>query len=105
MVLDVDTIIPLGLIINELISNTLKYAFPNGRAGKMYIALKQETKALRLRIADNGKGLPPNFDMHNLKSLGFRLVKAFTQKLEGELNIQSEQGVIIDIYIPNYKAI
>ncbi len=103
--LDVDTIIPLGLIINELISNTLKYAFPNGRAGKMYIALKQETKALRLRIADNGKGLPPNFDLHNLKSLGFRLVKAFTQKLEGELNIQSEQGVIIDIYIPNYKTI
>ncbi|HMO38230.1 MAG TPA: histidine kinase dimerization/phosphoacceptor domain -containing protein [Saprospiraceae bacterium] len=102
--LDVDTIIPLGLILNELISNALKYAFADNRPGRIYVALKQEGEGLRLRIADNGRGLSHDFNIEELKSLGFRLVKAFTQKLEGELNIQSEQGTKIDIYIPNYKA-
>ncbi len=105
MTLDVDTIIPLGLILNELISNALKYAFPDDdRPGKMYVALKCEGEGLRLRIADNGRGLPPDFDVENLRSLGFRLVKAFTQKLEGHLKIASDNGTKVEIFIPNYKV-
>ncbi|MCB9082125.1 MAG: tetratricopeptide repeat protein [Lewinellaceae bacterium] len=104
MKLDVDTIIPLGLILNELISNSLKYAFSDGQAGKMFVSLKREEDGLRLRVADNGRGLPANLDVENLKSLGFRLVKAFTQKLEGELSIQSDRGTSVEICIPKFKA-
>ncbi len=103
--LDVDTIIPLGLIINELISNSLKYAFTNDQQGELNMVLKKEDKGLRLSISDNGKGLPSNFDIENLKSLGFRLVKAFTQKLEGALSVRSDHGTSVEILIPNYKAI
>ncbi|MDX1942257.1 MAG: histidine kinase dimerization/phosphoacceptor domain -containing protein [Saprospiraceae bacterium] len=103
--LDVDTIIPLGLILNELISNSLKYAFTDNQQGELNMTLKRESKGLRLSISDNGQGLPPNFDIETLKSLGFRLVKAFTQKLEGVLSIRSDHGTNVEILIPNYKAI
>lgn len=99
--LDVDTIIPLGLILNELISNALKYAFGEERAGKLYVGLQAEGDGLRLRIADNGPGLPPGFDLDHLQSLGFRLVKAFAQKLKAQLHLASEGGTTVQLFIPH----
>lgn len=98
--LDVDTIIPLGLIFNELISNALKYAFSNGEPGSLHIALKAEGQGLRLRVADDGKGLPKGFDPQRLDSLGFRLVNAFAQKLDAQLFIQSQKGTLVEVYLP-----
>lgn len=103
--LEVDTIIPLGLVINELISNALKYAFTNQTSGVITINLKLVNKTLSLFVADNGKGLPKGFAIENISSLGFRLIKAFSEKLKAKLDIQSsEKGTKIALQIPNIKA-
>jgi len=103
--LEVDTIIPLGLVINELISNALKYAFTNQTSGVITINLKLVNKTLSLFVADNGKGLPEGFAIENISSLGFRLIKAFSEKLKAKLDIQSsEKGTKISLEIPNIKA-
>lgn len=103
--LEVDTIIPLGLVINELISNALKYAFTNQTSGVITINLKLVNKTLSLFVADNGKGLPEGFAIENISSLGFRLIKAFSEKLKAKIDIQSsEKGTKISLEIPNIKA-
>jgi two-component system, sensor histidine kinase PdtaS len=103
LLLDVDTIIPLGLVLNELISNALKYAFDKEQEGKLYVALKRQGDGLELRVADNGKGLPPSFSLDTQRSLGFRLIKAFAQKLEAELIVESDRGTSITLHIPSLK--
>lgn len=101
--LDVDVVIPLGLILNELITNSLKYAFGENEKGQISMSLKKEKEGIRLRVEDNGKGLPEGFDFERLSSLGFRLIKAFSQKLEGVLNISSSGGTQVDLFIPKFK--
>ena len=101
--LDVDTIIPLGLILNELISNSLKYAFDKEQKGEVNLSLQQIPEGLLLRIADNGRGMPPNFDIDTLKSLGFRLIKSFAKKLDGVIKIWNDRGSNIEIFIPQQK--
>lgn len=103
LLLDVDTIIPLGLVLNELISNVLKYAFDKEQEGKLYVALKRKGEHLELKVADNGKGLPPDFDLATQRSLGFRLIKAFAQKLEAELCVESDRGTTITLHIPKFN--
>jgi two-component sensor histidine kinase len=101
--LDVDVVIPLGLILNEVITNCLKYAFDEKDKGLIQMSLKEKTEGLRLRVVDNGKGLPTGFDVEQLSSLGFRLIKAFTQKLEAGLTISSVAGTQIEVFIPKHK--
>ena len=104
--LDVDTIIPLGLIINELISNALKYAFNNKDSGEITIAINKLGNGLNVAISDNGGGLPKNFDSQKTTTLGFRLIKAFTDKLKATLKIDSsEKGTHISFKIPTIKTI
>ncbi|MCI2228688.1 ATP-binding protein [Polaribacter sp. MSW13] len=100
--LDVDTIIPLGLVINELISNALKYAFTTQSSGTINIQLTYKNNTLTLSVSDNGKGLPDSFDINKISSLGFRLIKAFSDKLKAEMQINStNQGAKIVLIIPN----
>lgn len=89
---NMETAIPCGLIINELVSNSLKYAFPNG-AGEIYVSLMhyEENKFL-LTISDNGIGLPEDIDFKNTESLGFRLTNNLTQQLEGEIELDRSKG-------------
>ncbi|HLV92463.1 MAG TPA: sensor histidine kinase [Aequorivita sp.] len=102
--LDIDTIIPLGLVINELISNALKYAFTNKSSGTIDILLKSVNDTLVLSVSDNGQGLPENFSVDEVSSLGFRLIKAFSDKLKSELDISSsKEGTKISLIIPNLK--
>lgn len=102
--LDVDTIIPLGLVINELISNALKYAFTEQDSGRIDIQLSFTKATLTLSVADNGKGLPENFNIEQISSLGFRLIKAFSDKLKAQLRIDSsKKGTKISVVIPNIK--
>ena len=98
--LDVNTIIPLGLIINELITNALKYAFDDKKKGSINLSLKQEKEHLVFSIADDGKGLPDNFSFEKNKTLGFRLIKAFSKKLEAGLSINGTNGTKITLTIP-----
>ncbi len=87
--LDVDTAVPLGLIVNELITNALKYAFPNGRAGEITVSLKQDGEQMELLVADNGVGAA------NVKvgtAFGSQLVRLLTMQLGGKLESGVEGG-------------
>jgi two-component sensor histidine kinase len=103
--LDVDTAIPLALIINELISNALKYAFPGDRPGTMCISLHELDNELVLNVEDDGVGLPEDFNIGESHSLGFRLVDMFTQKLEGVLQISGDHGTRVTLRIAKYKVV
>ena len=91
--LNVDTAIPCGLIINELVSNALKYAFPHKDKGTIYIGLHfDEDNYYTLTIRDNGIGLPPDWELKAVNSLGLKLVEILAQQLEGTLQVNSHLG-------------
>ncbi len=89
--LDVDRAIPIGLIVNELMTNSLKYAFPGGRKGNIAISLSESDSHLYLRIADNGIGMDKNV---LIKGTGFgtQLVKLLTQQLDGKMTLTTQAG-------------
>jgi two-component sensor histidine kinase len=94
--LDVTQAVPLGLIINEAVTNALKYAFPGGRHGRIVLALQRLAgQAYRLTIADDGVGLPTDYDPAQSHSLGMTLLHGFSAQLDGELSITSPPGVNI----------
>ncbi|OUL36219.1 hypothetical protein BV372_08410 [Nostoc sp. T09] len=101
ILLGLDTAIPCGLIIHELVSNSLKYAFPLGRNGEIGIAIRKilENRIL-LTIRDNGIGLPANFNFTDTASLGWQLVDALASQLIGDINIHSDIGVEFQISFP-----
>jgi len=103
--LDVDTIIPLGLIINELICNSLKYAFVNRDSGAILIGLKLDNGSLQLEVKDNGEGFPQGFSIEKADSLGYKLIRSFSQKLEADLDLKSsENGTRITLIISKFKV-
>lgn len=97
---DIDTIIPFGLIINELISNALKYAFPKGTSGKVRVELKEEAGKLALEVEDNGVGLPEGFNLQKLNSFGYKLIHVFSKKMQAVLDVQSQQGTRVRLVAP-----
>lgn len=102
MKLDVDTLIPIGLILNELISNSLKYAFKKQETGIVEIHLRRHESDIILKVSDNGQGLPADFSIEDSKSLGYRLIKAFSDKLGALLTIgHSLSGTQVSMTIPN----
>jgi len=90
-----DFAIPCGLIINELVTNAIKYAFNSNQIekGKIEVRFSQiENKEIQLVVRDNGKGLPENFNIEETESLGLRIVKLLVQQIKGIMNIQSKNG-------------
>ncbi|MDD1763722.1 MAG: PAS domain S-box protein [Methanobacteriaceae archaeon] len=90
--LNLDTSIPLGLIVNELVSNSLKHAFTNGRNGKVSIQLQSQGEKNILTVSDDGIGLPSDFDIANTDSLGLHIVQTLTLQLRGTLDIKKSPG-------------
>jgi PAS domain S-box-containing protein len=90
--LTVDTAIPCGLIINELVSNALKYAFHGRESGRVVIRLARDGEEYRLTIADDGIGLPGNIDPETAESLGLQLVNTLTRQLGGTLTVTRGGG-------------
>ena len=90
--LNMETAVPCGLIISELVSNSLKHAFPNERKGEVYISLKSKEDKYELIIHDNGIGLPEKLDFNNLESLGLLLVNNLTEQIDGELTVNRNPG-------------
>ncbi len=90
--LGIDTAIPCGLIINELIINIFKFAFPAGRKGKIEITVAKEGDDVTLIVSDDGVGLPPDFDLSKSDSLGLQLVDTLIKQLDGNVEIQSVNG-------------
>jgi len=93
LALELDDALPFGLLISEVVSNSLKHAFPPGRSGEVSVYLHQQSDtAISLRLSDDGIGLPPGLDWATTRSLGLRLVRALAQQLRGELEIRSQDG-------------
>ena len=91
--LDVETALPCGLIINELVSNSLKYAFTNEQKGKIIIKLiTVGENRLQLTVSDNGVGLPKNLDFTQTKSLGLKLVNILAKQLGGSVEMIHDNG-------------
>ena len=99
--LDVDTLIPLGLILNELISNSLKYAFEQNE-GTLNVTLKQENGILRLEVSDDGIGLDPQ----QLEGDGFgmKMIRAFSEKLGASFEVISDHGTTSRLTVKKFKA-
>lgn len=103
--LDVETVIPIGLIVNELITNALKYAFPDQRQGEVSIQLKENNKGLILVVSDNGVGLPEEQLNNKQEGFGHKLIEAFKNKLEADIRIESTDGTHVELLIKNFKKL
>ena len=99
--LDVDTMIPMGLMINELISNALKHAFTYQEEGTLKIALKEVEGMLKLKISDNGQGAP-HIDKEDKKSFGYSLIHSFAKKLNADINYIHDNGLTIEMDIKEF---
>lgn len=87
----IDTVIPLGLIVNELVTNSVKYAFPQGE-GTITINLKSLSEQIKLNITDDGIGLPKNIDIENTKTLGLQLVNSLVNQIDGNIEMDRSHG-------------
>lgn len=91
--LDIDTAVPCGLIFNELISNSLKYAFPNNAKGEISVEMQRDRQGrITVTVSDNGVGLQSDFDITQTKTLGLQLVRNLTRQLKGDLTIERKSG-------------
>lgn len=96
--LDVDTAIPCGLIINELVSNSLKHAFPDGRKGEITLSLHSHNGNVILIVNDDGVGIPDSVDLTTTETLGLRLVSILVEgQLEGEITLTKREGTAFRI--------
>jgi PAS domain S-box-containing protein len=89
--IDIDTAIPCGLIINELVTNCLKYAFPD-KKGILKVELTPKSDYINLIVADNGVGLPPHINIENTNTLGLKMVNSLVHQLEGTLKLNRTSG-------------
>ena len=101
--LDVDTVIPIGLIVNELVSNSLKHAFTHQEKGLISVRLKESNNKLIIEISDNGKGIDMNNKEILNSSFGYKLIKAFESQLDAELVISGDSGTKVTMHITDYK--
>jgi two-component sensor histidine kinase len=91
--LDINKAIPCGLILNELISNVLKHAFPDGRAGEVHIELRTDAaRRVTIVVRDTGIGFPADRDFRNTESLGLQLVDTLTEQLAGTITLERRAG-------------
>jgi len=102
----IDTAVPVGLMLNELVTNALKYAFPNDRPGLLLVALDAEADgAFTLRVHDDGVGLTPDFQLEQAQTLGLRLVRMFTRQLRADVTLRSASGhTAFDIHFKEAAA-
>lgn len=103
--LEIDTAIPCGLIINELVSNALKYAFPDNRNGEIQIEFHADREGMMtLIVRNNGIGIPEGFDIKTTQSLGLTLVQGLVEQLEGTLKIDRTRGTEFRITFPGGRT-
>ena len=88
--INIETAIPCGLLLNELVTNSFKHAFPEGEEGEVHIQLYRDSdQKLNLKIWDNGVGLPPELEWQNSTSLGLKLVKILAKQLKAVISFDS----------------
>ena len=105
LLFDIDTAVPLGLIINELLTNAYKYAFSEDFNGKLEISIdKIEKGSYKLVISDNGPGFNDDFNINNVESFGLKLVKRLVKQLQGDLRLLNDKGTSFQIVFKDLKA-
>jgi two-component sensor histidine kinase len=107
LLVDVGTAIPCGLIINELFTNCLKHAFPDGSPGQVRIEFhrNENNDGYMLTVTDNGNGLPEDFDYRTTKSLGLQLVVNLVElQLRGKIEMVTAGGATVRVAFPDREA-
>ena len=89
VVLPVRYAAPIGLIVTEMVTNSIKYAFPKDRRGRLSVSLKGVGKTVVLEIADNGPGLPPGFDLSTHAGVGLTLIQGLVGEVSGRFSISN----------------
>lgn len=105
--IDIDNAVPMGLLINELVTNAFKYAFKKQKTGELNIefTLNNKDNTVHLVVKDNGCGFPKNFNIDDIESLGLQLVQSLNSQINGELNFtSSDKGTTFEIIFPFTKA-
>jgi PAS domain S-box-containing protein len=103
--LSIDAAIPCGLIVNELVTNALKYAFPEGRHGTIEIRMSTDADGcVELQVSDDGVGLPPELNPRETASLGLELVFAFAQQIDAQVEVLREHGTGFRFHFQNQAA-
>jgi PAS domain S-box-containing protein len=105
VMLEIDTAIPLGLILTELVSNSVKYAFGDGRSGSICVGLHTTAETVTLTVSDDGIGLPADLGLPTTKSLGLQLVSDLTEQLGGVLTLDRTGGTAFQITIPRATVV
>ena len=95
--LDINTAIPLGLIVNELITNSLKHAFPEGRKGEIDVNFHKKDDYYEFVLMDNGVGVPDTIDYKNTESLGMQIITNLTEQIDGNIELNNENGTTFKI--------
>jgi len=93
--LEIDTAIPVGLIINELITNSIKHAFPDGKSGKIEIKFKKMDSNYSLMVKDDGVGLPEDMEFDKSPNLGIKIINALTNQLDGDIKVTRNNGTCV----------
>jgi two-component sensor histidine kinase len=104
IMVDINTAVPLGLIMNELISNALKHAFPRGREGTISIGGVYEGDLITLVVRDDGVGIPAEIDWKNTPSLGLRLITSLTEQVDGTIMLDRTRGTAFTIVLQKRSA-
>jgi two-component sensor histidine kinase len=97
--LDISKAVPLGLLTNEIITNSLKHAFVNVHSPRIFIKQLEESN-LTLLIGDNGPGLPPEIDLQQAQSFGLRIITLLSEQLRAKISVRNDQGAVYKIEIP-----
>jgi hypothetical protein len=101
LALSIDQAIPLGLVLNELVTNSLKYAFPEGRGGRVSIWIQRDSPtAARVVVSDNGVGLPTEVDVERPEGIGFRIVRMLVEQMHGSIVMESGGGLRATVRVP-----
>jgi two-component sensor histidine kinase len=97
---DVDVAMPCGLIVNELVTNAMKYAFAGRDDGRLRVGFEEIPEGYRLIVQDNGNGLKEGFDIGSISSFGMSIVNTLVKQLRGSMNVSQGDGVSFDITFP-----
>lgn len=89
---DINTAIPCGLIINELVTNSLKYAFPGGEPGEIFVKIDKDFDKYEMTVKDTGKGFPKDKDFLMTETLGMQLVADLVKQLNGTIHLNRKDG-------------
>ncbi len=100
--MELETAIPLGLLINEIVANSVNHAFPHHQEGKIIVDLKRDGDAFILKISDNGIGIPENVDFEKADTLGFQLINNLVNQLDGEIEMHTNNGTM---FIVKFKEL